>query len=307
MTMTMPLAEMLEPLGYARFEYRIAEELDFREGNLFKIWYNLLRPDEKTFWHTFMMKAQQKIEYRWDDFLAEKNAGKIAVGEPYDPVVNFDPRFHYYDQYVDIVGFLPEKPSRKDEEAKVAIWELEEQDLELSMAMDPESFAAKAMNPKKRKPDPETEGEDVSRHPIAKRKPDGSTETPMASASASPSVSQEPPTAEMETPSDSHSRSASGVLEPPRARPTHTPKTPGDGTDEEVRGDAQNQHKNLYELARQMALLQTRLQEISGEISRVSRSPMVPSLQHDKQVFPNCCHPRVRKHGTPSIQCALHC
>ena len=34
-----------------------------------------------------------------------------------------------------------------------------------------------------------------------------------------------------------------------------------------VRGDAQNQNENLYELARQMALLQTRLQEISGEIS----------------------------------------
>ena len=223
----------LPPLGYARFEYRIAEELDFNEGNLFRIWYNLLRPDERTFWHTFMMKAQQKIEYRWDDFLADKKAGKIAEGEPYDPVVNFDPRFHYYDKYVDIVGFLPEVSSRKEEEEKCTIWELEEQDLELFMAMDPESFAAKAMNPKKRKPDPETEGEGVSRHPTAKRKPEGAIETPMASASASPSASQEPPTAEMETPSESHSTSASGVLEPPRARPTHTPKTPGDGTDGE--------------------------------------------------------------------------
>ena len=115
---------------------------------------------------------------------------------------------------------------------------IEEQDLELSMAMDPESFAAKAMNPKKRKPDPETEGEGISRHPTAKRKPDGATETPMASASASPSASQEPPTAEMETPSESHSRSASGITEPPRARPTHTPKTPGDGTDEERQEEA---------------------------------------------------------------------
>ena len=106
------------------------------------------------------------------------------------------------------------------------------------MAMDPESFAAKAMNPKKRKPDPETEGEGISRHPTAKRKPDGATETPMASASASPSASQEPPTAEMETPSESHSRSASGIVETPRARPTHTPKTPGDGTDEERQEEA---------------------------------------------------------------------
>ena len=55
----------------------------------------------------------------------------------------------------------------------------------------------------------------------------------MASVSASPSASQEPPTTEMGTPSEPHSRSASGVPNPPRVRPTHTPKTPGDGTDEE--------------------------------------------------------------------------
>ena len=99
--------------------------------------------------------------------------------------------------------------------------------------MDPESFAAKAMNPKKRKPDPETECEGISRHPTAKRKPDGATETPMASASASPSASQEPPTVEMETPSESHSRSASGLIEPPHAQPTRTPLSTGEGTDVE--------------------------------------------------------------------------
>ena len=43
-----------------------------------------------------------------------------------------------------------------------------------------------------------------------------------------------------------------------------------------VRGDAQNQNKNLHDLASQMVLLQTRLQEISGEISRVSRSEVEP-------------------------------
>ena len=57
----------LPPLGFARFEYRIAEELDFERGTLFKIWYGLLRKDERTFWHTYMTKAQQKIEDRWDD------------------------------------------------------------------------------------------------------------------------------------------------------------------------------------------------------------------------------------------------
>ena len=48
--------------------------------------------------------------------------------------------------------------------------------------------AAKAMNPKKRKPDPETEREGISSHP-AKRKPEGVTETPKASTSGSPSAS----------------------------------------------------------------------------------------------------------------------
>ena len=43
-----------------------------------------------------------------------------------------------------------------------------------------------------------------------------------------------------------------------------------------VRGDAHNQNKNLHGLASQMVLLQTRLQEISAEISRVSRSEVEP-------------------------------
>ena len=43
-----------------------------------------------------------------------------------------------------------------------------------------------------------------------------------------------------------------------------------------VRGDAQNQNKNLHDLASQMVLSQTRLQEISTEITRVSRSELEP-------------------------------
>ena len=31
-----------------------------------------------------------------------------------------------------------------------------------------------------------------------------------------------------------------------------------------------------------------------------SDDPMVPESQRDKQVFPNCCHPKVREHGTTS-------
>ena len=78
-------------------------------------------------------------------------------------------RFHYYDRYVDIVGLLPETSTKTEEEAKSSIWELEGLELELSMAMDPESFAAKVLNPKKRKPDPETDGEGLPQHPTAKR------------------------------------------------------------------------------------------------------------------------------------------
>ena len=43
-----------------------------------------------------------------------------------------------------------------------------------------------------------------------------------------------------------------------------------------VRGDAQNQNRDLQPLTRQMALLQTRLQEVSVEITRVSRSEVEP-------------------------------
>ena len=63
-----------------KFEYQILEELRFEEGNLFRLWYGLLRPNEKVFWHTFITKAQQKNENRWDDFLADKQAGKISAG-----------------------------------------------------------------------------------------------------------------------------------------------------------------------------------------------------------------------------------
>ena len=119
------------------------------------------------------------------------------------------------------------------EEAKSTIWEIEGLELELYMAMDPESFAAKAMNPKKRKPDPEPESEGISSHPSAKRKPEGATETPKASTSASPSASQEPPTVDLETPSETQSLSASGALEPPRARPSHTPNSTVEGTEVE--------------------------------------------------------------------------
>ena len=220
------------PMGYIRFEYQIAESLDYRLGNLYQLWYGLLRPDERTYWHISRAKAEQRIEYRWDDFIAEKKAGSLPEA-PYDPVVNFDPRFHYYDKLKDIIEDLPDASTKEQEEAKSTLWEIDGLDLELCMAMDPESFAAKAMNPKKRKPTPETEGEGASPHPAAKRKPEGGSETPRASTSASPSASQEPPPVDTETPSETRSMSATGVLEPPRVRPSHTPASTVEGTDAE--------------------------------------------------------------------------
>ena len=92
------------PIGYVQFEYLMLDKLSFKEGNLFKLWYGLLRPTERTFWHTFMQRAQQKIEYR----LAEKKDGKIQEDEEYESVVNFDQRFYYYDEFVDTADELPE-------------------------------------------------------------------------------------------------------------------------------------------------------------------------------------------------------
>ena len=91
-----------------------------------------------------MKKAEQKIEYRWDDFLSDTKNGKLPI---YDyPPVDFDTRFYYYVQYREIADDLLEPSTREVEEGKAAIWELEGLDLELAMAMDPESFAAKAMS-----------------------------------------------------------------------------------------------------------------------------------------------------------------
>ena len=227
----------LPPQGYTRFEYKIAESLDYRLGNLFKLWYDMLRKDEKTFWHLSRAKAEQKIEYKWDDFIADKNAGNLPAEVQDEEGVIFDKRFHYYDKFQDVVELLPDVSTRDQEEAKSTLWEIEGLELELCMAMGPESFAAKAMNPKKRKPDPETEGEGSSSHPAAKRIP-GVTETPKASTSGSPSASQDPQPVDTETPSEARSVSAIGAIEPPRTRPSHTPASTVEGTDAERQEEA---------------------------------------------------------------------
>ena len=93
----------LPPMGYIRFEYKIAESLDYRLGNLFQLWYEMLRKDEKAYWHISRAKAEQRIEYKWDDFIEDKKAGNLPAVDQYDPVVSFDQRFHYYDNFKDTV------------------------------------------------------------------------------------------------------------------------------------------------------------------------------------------------------------
>ena len=72
----------------------------------------------------------------------------------YPPVVDFDTRFYYYDHYIEIADDLLDPSTGEVEEGKAAIWELKD----LAMAMDPESFAAKAMQPKKRKRESDKKG-----------------------------------------------------------------------------------------------------------------------------------------------------
>ena len=100
------------------------------------------------------------------------------------PVRDFDPRFFYYDQCTATADDLYGKTDRYAEEEKSIKWELEGQDLELGMTLDPPSCAAKA---RKRKSDPSTEGEKppVRRRPDATPSETASAESPGAIAAAS--------------------------------------------------------------------------------------------------------------------------
>ena len=68
--------------------------------------------------------------------------------------MNFDQRFYYYVDYVDTADDLPDTSTKETEEAKSSIWETEGLEFELSMALDPESFAAKVLNLRKGSPTP---------------------------------------------------------------------------------------------------------------------------------------------------------
>ena len=143
-------AHDVPPLGFIRWEYLLTDKLSSERGNLFRLWCDNLTMDERAFWHAFMQKAEQKIEYRWEDYRKDPHRPI-----DYPPVKDLDQRFFYYDCSSQASASLYESTERGVEEEKCSDWELEGEDLELGMA--PVSYAAKLMQ-RKRKSDPSTEG-----------------------------------------------------------------------------------------------------------------------------------------------------
>ena len=78
--------------------------------------------------------------------------GKFRKDDPpaigYGPVKDFDSRFFYYDNYSMISESLFHSTSRSAEEEKFMDWAIAEEDLEPGFALDPTSYAAKAMQRK---------------------------------------------------------------------------------------------------------------------------------------------------------------
>ena len=130
----------------------LLDQLSHEQGNLFRLWYEDLYDYERPFWHAFMQKAAQKQEYRWEDFC--KEAPTLIE---YEPVRDFDPRFFYYDHYAIIIEELLQPTDRFAEEAKCEQWAIMEEDLEPGLALDPQSYVAKAMQRKRKEPPTEAE------------------------------------------------------------------------------------------------------------------------------------------------------
>ena len=130
-----------------RWEHLLLDQLSHEKGNLFRLWYEDLEDYERSFWHAFMQKASQKQEYRWEDFCKE-----VPIPIEYEPVKDFDPRFFYYDHYSMITEELLQPTDRFAEEAKCEQWAILDEDLEPGLALDPTSFAAKAMQRKRKEP-----------------------------------------------------------------------------------------------------------------------------------------------------------
>ena len=143
----------IPPLGRVRWEYLLLDQLSHEQGNLFRLWYEDLEPYERSFWHSFMHKASLKQEYRWED-----HCKQVPPQMEYQPVRDFDPRFFYYDHYQMITQDLFQPTSVRAEEAKCEDWAIVEEDLEPGLALDPNSYAAKA----RKRQEPPTEADVLS-------------------------------------------------------------------------------------------------------------------------------------------------
>ena len=94
-----------------------------------------------------MNKAAQKQEYRWEDFRKDE-----PIPTAYPEVKDFDSRFFYYDSYSMVAASLFHSTDRNSEEDKFTEWAIEEEELEPGLAMDPKSYAAKALQRKRKDP-----------------------------------------------------------------------------------------------------------------------------------------------------------
>ena len=210
----------IPPLGRVRWEYLLLDQLSHEQGNLFRLWYEDLEDYEKSFWHAFMHKASLKQEYRWEDYSKD-----IPLPIEYEPVKDFDPRFFYYDHYNMITQELFQSTSVRAEEAKCEEWAIQEEDLEPGLALDPNSYAAKA---RKRK-EPPTEADVLS---SVRKRP---TTPPQEGAGGVPSGSAVTTQGQvpLEPSLESETRKTGGVLSTtPAASSQET--TPGDSQPMEV-------------------------------------------------------------------------
>ena len=138
------------PIGPVRCAYILLGRLSHEQGNVFRIWYEELTPMERAFWQAFSHKAAQEQEHRWEDFRKEEPIPMDCPG-----VEDFDSRFFHHDSFSIVAPSLFHSTNRSTEEDKFEEWAIEEEDLEPGLAMDPQSYAAKALQRKRK--DPPTE------------------------------------------------------------------------------------------------------------------------------------------------------
>ena len=128
-----------------------------------------------------MQKASQKQEYRWEDFRKDD-----PPPIDYETVKDLDSRFFYYDAYSMISESLLHSTSRSIEEEKFMQWAIAEEDLEPGLALDPTSYAAKAMRRKRKEPPTEVEIlSSVRKRPATPPKEGATAESPASTVTTS--------------------------------------------------------------------------------------------------------------------------